>query len=1338
MGGVQALKIPERYAGPDRPLFHSTTMNSVSALPPNLLAYVSDFVARARRNDLRRATGVAASVLLGWGLACCLADRLLQLPGSGRAVMLGAGLSTVVVILFRPMRALFRPRRDWFAAAAEVERVNPRFAQRLLTVTTRLLGPPEHRGSDDMLYRLLSDVDREAADRKHSRGAAPSSAVLPWALLAFLITLAAALARLEGVGLPRLALRFIAPLADLDPVTTTRLRVEPGHTKLTQSQPLRVEATAEGLPPGGVVWLSWREDGGDWMRRTMNREAGGRYSITLPGVDRDLRYRVGAGDFRGREYSVSVLRAPAVGGFRLRYVYPPYADRPPVTVTNTDGLIEAPAGTEATLILTATEPLQSALLRLGGEKLLMTRVAGDPDNVRRATFKLARSGPYELDLISTRDIAGGGPPGMLVRAVSDRKPLVRLLNAGEGLRLNPRDVLPLSYQALDDFGIDSLDVRILVVGGATVDLPVAREGDPRRSEGTFPFDLASVKLAVGDVLNLSLVARDRAGQQAGSETLQVLVAPRSVDLETHQRITELEAAAQLAGLVSEELEATVKAFEEARSQKGKDADASGAASGRGNRFLTTATDTAVLVRQSILRAIVRSRSSELSAALGTLADSVQQVTAGCVEVFRSNGIAGGDNAVRENLGRLLERAGKSRDVLRSIAQGERASAILADRENLADSERRAAADPAAAGRIRQTIHRAREDVSAGAKGMGLDPAAGNLDELLRAKVAAEHEALKSQSSVDFAEAALEWAREVHRDPLRRLLLEDRLALAAQAEAVRPAADLSRALDLQLASRASARLVSDAASDKYAGRPVSLGAPNQFASAVAALQREHETNRGPAEARASAEAIVIRQAAAEARKVVAQWAGEAAQEGTAAVADGRPRYRRAEETAVRGSAYVAARNYAAARTADRELLRQLSEVGPATTSASDAPGSLPSGAAATGPAAPGYLRRDLDRVEHLTDRAETIDRVQSDQEKLADETQLPAGVAAPDRALALVDRQLDVAQRIEEVATHDVPAGASAPRSIMSADAEDPNWRGRATAALVKAQEQLAVMPQELTRAQEEAASLRRALERVEMAKREAAVAPDDRRPALERAARQAEQERRDAEQRFREAALPVIPAATEALAARLAPFEPESAPARRLLSRELSAALGDFERASLNNDPPAADRAAAAARSAIDATQRELGGARDELVARDPLVAAKWFARAAADSLTRSPPDFQSAYRRQMDTSQALSRAWERAVHEAAAQRLSLVPSMQSLYGVAIPAPVLADGRRGKEARVTGPVSDMASVREWGRLRTREVEELNAPLRETEAPGYEKALQLYFESLSKIGGETGK
>jgi len=289
-----------------------------------------------------------------------------------------------------------------------------------------------------------------------------------------------------------------------------------------------------------LAWVWLKEEGGAWARRPMNRAAAttqgragaapgietgaeAKFTFTLPAVERDLRYYVSGGDAATREFRVRSLRPPAVSEFRIRYTYPAYANRPPLTVTNTDGLIEAPAGTQATVTITATEPLQSALLTVGGEKVLMSRT--DRDNVRTATIKVAKPGPYSLDMISNREVPGGGPTGMFVRALSDQAPLVRVPQAGESLRLNPRDIVPITYQVLDDYGLESLTVRTQVNGAAGADLTVPIVGDARRQEGTFNLDLATIKLGVGDVVTITLAARDRAGQQAGSAPLQVLLAP---------------------------------------------------------------------------------------------------------------------------------------------------------------------------------------------------------------------------------------------------------------------------------------------------------------------------------------------------------------------------------------------------------------------------------------------------------------------------------------------------------------------------------------------------------------------------------------------------------------------------------------------------------------------------------------------------------------------------------------------------------------------------------------------------------------------------------------------
>src|SRR6478672_5876562 len=120
-------------------------MTAIAALPPSVRSYVSDFVARARRLALARAVGLAAAVFLGWALACCTLERFMHFGSIPRMALVGAAIAAAAAILFRPLRIARRREADVVDAAAEIERHEPRFAQRLLTVVSRLAGPPEHR-----------------------------------------------------------------------------------------------------------------------------------------------------------------------------------------------------------------------------------------------------------------------------------------------------------------------------------------------------------------------------------------------------------------------------------------------------------------------------------------------------------------------------------------------------------------------------------------------------------------------------------------------------------------------------------------------------------------------------------------------------------------------------------------------------------------------------------------------------------------------------------------------------------------------------------------------------------------------------------------------------------------------------------------------------------------------------------------------------------------------------------------------------------------------------------------------------------------------------------------
>jgi hypothetical protein len=81
------------------------------------------------------------------------------------------------------------------------------------------------------------------------------------------------------------------------------------------------------------------------------------------------------------------------------------------------------------------------------------------------------------------------------------------------------------------------------------------------------------------------------------------------------------------------------------------------------------------------------------------------VTAGGSELFRTTRWPTASRVRPRRPARLVERAGKVRETLEAVAQGERAAASWRDRENLAATEKRAAAEP---GRhaVRQTLQRA--------------------------------------------------------------------------------------------------------------------------------------------------------------------------------------------------------------------------------------------------------------------------------------------------------------------------------------------------------------------------------------------------------------------------------------------------------------------------------------------------------------------------------------------------------------------------------------------------------------------------------------------------------
>ncbi len=670
-------------------------MSDLASLPPAVRSYVHGYVVRGRRLALLRRLGFALSVLLVWAMLCCGADRLLQLPAGVRLAALLAGAAAVAAIVARPLRRWLGGQADWVAAAQEIERQNPRFDQRLVTVTSRLLGRPEHRGSDEILEHLVYQVDREVSEQRSAALLPLRSAAAPWLGLLLSLAGAAGLCFVPGLGLLRLGARFAAPWGSFPPVTTAHLSIYPGDLDVPQSNPLQIDAEAQRLE-GGQLWLSISDDGTTWSRSAMTATSvgaggDGRYSFTVASVDRDLQYFVSGGDARSPRYTVRVLRRPAVSEFNFRYTYPAYTGKPPMSVTNADGVIQAPVGTEALMTVTATEPLQLALFTgPAGEKVLLTRAGAD--NVRQGRLSIQRDGRCQLDLVSTRDVTGGGPPTMEIRAQPDRPPVVRLAEAGSTLRFNPRDILPLSYNVIDDYGIDSVMIRVQGGAAQAFELPVYPDGtDPggggtatagpaaptqraeaptRRVVGEFDLDLSNLPLTIGEVLTVVVSAKDTGGQSTSAAPVQVLVSPRSIAPEAYDRMADLADASRLANALAGELTAAMKAGEAAPAET---AGGTPAAIARRDRHVSAAIESAAMARRALLRAVAHGASPPLCVAVAAWVDAAQAISWRMSELLRcqETGGAGQWAASLDGIRHASELAREIQSSLKIISQGER-------------------------------------------------------------------------------------------------------------------------------------------------------------------------------------------------------------------------------------------------------------------------------------------------------------------------------------------------------------------------------------------------------------------------------------------------------------------------------------------------------------------------------------------------------------------------------------------------------------------------------------------------------------------------------------------
>ncbi len=424
-----------------------------------LRALVDRSAGRWKRWLILESLGVAIGVPLGFLWLVFLLDNLVHLPVWGRLIANAAFLILAIYLVGSLIKRWRRLRLSEDQVAIAMERKTPGGVQNRLINAIQLSRETREENLDfgyaviEENYKTLQRVALHQAGQIRPAMLRAGFACL--AVAAGVIFFA-----MQRAHFTNAAARIMLPLADVDPIYQTVLKIEPGDVEGSGDIPIRVHI--KGVIPSELTVMRI-VDG----RRTIDTVAiaSGKTDVeyVLKAVDRSMSYAVRGGDFTSPYYRIDVPTPSALSMVKVTYQFPAYTRLAAKTTTSAGGDLEALIGTKAKAIFVFDHPADSASLLLHRvvanqsaddaiqafplQKISETEFAGE--------FTFTDVLGYQVQTQQARRPANvSGRYALHVRG--DQDPNLQLSGLNRQTEASPDAVLPLVIDATDDFGIDSV------------------------------------------------------------------------------------------------------------------------------------------------------------------------------------------------------------------------------------------------------------------------------------------------------------------------------------------------------------------------------------------------------------------------------------------------------------------------------------------------------------------------------------------------------------------------------------------------------------------------------------------------------------------------------------------------------------------------------------------------------------------------------------------------------------------------------------------------------------------------------------------------------------------
>jgi len=505
-------------------------------MDPVIRRKLEDFGRRWRALIFLRGICGGLVTLLGGMTVVSFIDLLFILPDGLRwGMSVVVYLATAAVVWQTSIRKLLR-----FPGAHElarlVEKAKPELREDLLSAVE--LGASPAEGSwDSAVFRAMvqADVSGRMRDLQMTR-ILPGSLIRLWSRTAGVaLMVGAVLLVLPGLHYQRLMVRALAPMANIERVSRTKIfLVEPRATDRWQPQgdnlPILVQIA--GPEPEKVV-LETFPKGGESDRLAMASVGGRKFSATIALGAESLDFRVRAGDGITKRFTIQTRPRPHVVKFDKTFHFPAYSRLPDRHALEENGDLAELDGTVAEVKLQVNQGIKEGELEIeskGKTNHIALEPAGEHQMLARVP--LTQAGVYRVHLIAAETgFENKFSPQYEIRPVPDLVPRVAIEQPKQDGIVAPEEVVLLQGVATDDVGLAKVTQIIIVNEEPYGQVTLWEEAANSKTNVTVSrrWDLLEMGVTPGDRVTTKLVAIDLKGNPGESGLLHLVISSPGFD-----------------------------------------------------------------------------------------------------------------------------------------------------------------------------------------------------------------------------------------------------------------------------------------------------------------------------------------------------------------------------------------------------------------------------------------------------------------------------------------------------------------------------------------------------------------------------------------------------------------------------------------------------------------------------------------------------------------------------------------------------------------------------------------------------------------------------------------